>query len=520
MANIKITMLELRKMVQYFDLNLSQRSISRKMRISRTSVSVYKRRADSSGKSYKELLLLDDLELCAILQKEEYKPTTDERFSELEPLLPFYMKEMERKHMTYELLWTEYRKVHSRGYGYTRFKALLKTYQKAHTYSYHNTYSPGFECQADFAGDNLYITDKKTGIKTAVVVLCCILPCSSLSFVMALLNATQEHFYYGLSKCMEYFRGTTESVKSDNMRQWVKRSDLHEPTFNEAALQWGLHYDTELTATRPVHPKDKAPVEGLVNKAYQYIYARMRNDVFYSLEALNSRIFELLDEFNSRKMQGCAYSRMERFEEIELPFMKSLPAEPYAFKYSKDFTISGTYHVQIGKEGHFYSIPYEYVHQKARAVYDYQTVEIYVNHKRIALHKRSFSQGGYTTEFTHMPPRHQAYQRSKEYNADYFIRQGKYIGEHTTHVLEVILESKPFIQQSYKSCQGILSLSRKFSPDRLEAACKRTGNTSAVNYQMIKSILERNLDKEDIPQETETSYIPHNENVRGAAAYE
>ena len=218
MANIKITMLELRKMVQYFDLNLSQRSISTKMRISRTSVSVYKRRADSSGKSYKELLLLDDLELCAILQKEEYKPTTDERFSELEPLLPFYMKEMERKHMTYELLWTEYRKVHSQGYGYTRFKALLKTYQKAHTYSYHNTYSPGFECQADFAGDNLYITDKKTGIKTAVVVLCCILPCSSLSFVMALLNATQEHFYYGLSKCMEYFRGTTESVKSDNMR--------------------------------------------------------------------------------------------------------------------------------------------------------------------------------------------------------------------------------------------------------------------------------------------------------------
>ena len=97
MANIKITMLELRKMVQYFDLNLSQRSISRKMRISRTSVSVYKRRADSSGKSYKGLLLLDDLELCAILQKKEYKPTTDESSNELEPLFPFYMKEMERR---------------------------------------------------------------------------------------------------------------------------------------------------------------------------------------------------------------------------------------------------------------------------------------------------------------------------------------------------------------------------------------------------------------------------------------
>ena len=46
MANIKITMLELRKMVQCFDLNLSQRSISTKMRIRRKSVSEYKKRAD------------------------------------------------------------------------------------------------------------------------------------------------------------------------------------------------------------------------------------------------------------------------------------------------------------------------------------------------------------------------------------------------------------------------------------------------------------------------------------------
>ncbi|MFA6201504.1 MAG: hypothetical protein WC679_13975 [Bacteroidales bacterium] len=144
-------------------------------------------------------MLLDDLGLCGILQKEEYKPSTNERFNGLEPLLPFYMKEIERKHMTYELLWTEYKKAHSQGYGYTRFKALLRTYEKAHTYSYHNTYSHGFEREVYFAGDNLYITDKKTGMKTAVIVLCGILPCSSLSFVMALLNATQEHFYYGLS---------------------------------------------------------------------------------------------------------------------------------------------------------------------------------------------------------------------------------------------------------------------------------------------------------------------------------
>jgi len=118
-----------------------------------------------------------------------------------------------------------------------------------------------------------------------------------------------------------------------------------------------------------------------------------------------------------------------------------------------------------------------------------------------------------------MPPRHKAYQRSKEDNADYFIRQGRYIGNYTTQVIELILESKPFIQQAYKSCQGILSLSIKYGSDRLEAACRRVDNTPVVNYQMIKRILELNLDKEDIST-VECSSIPYNENVRGASAYQ
>lgn len=55
-------------------------------------------------------------------------------------------------------------------------------------------------------------------------------------------------------------------------------------------------------------------------------------------------------------MQGCEYSHMKRFEKEELPFMKPLPAEPYAFRYSKDLTISSICHAQIGKKGCFYSL--------------------------------------------------------------------------------------------------------------------------------------------------------------------
>jgi len=518
MANIKITMTQLRRMLQFLEMDISQRDISKKLHISRTSIAAYKARADGSGKTYQELLKLDDATLSSILQKEGYKPVVNIRFKVLEPLIPGYVAELNRKYVTYELLWNEYRQDHPDGYGYTRFKALIQAYEKAHTYSYHNVSAPGVEMQVDFAGDKLVITDRKTGLLTPVVVLCCSLTYSSMAFVMALLKATQEHFYYGLATCLNYFGGVPQSVKSDNMRQWVSRSDRYEPSFNEATMQWGLHYDAELVATRPLRPKDKATVEGLVNKAYQYIYARIRNEVFYSIEALNTRIFELVDAFNCTKMQGRTYSRLERFEVEERCMLRPLPMEPYVLKYSKDFTVNSTYHVQVGQERHFYSIPYEYINQKARAVYDCQTVEIYVNLKRVALHRRNFTPGGYTTETTHMPPHHQAYQRCKEYNADYFLHQGRAVGEHTTRVIELILGSKPFVQQAYRSCRGILSLVNKYSPERLEAACKRAGDTPAVNYQMVRSILERNLDKEEMPT-AEQPYIPVNENVRGSLAY-
>lgn len=71
-----------------------------------------------------------------------------------------------------------------------------------------------------------------------------------------------------------------------------------------------------------------------------------------------------------------------------------------------------------------------------------------------------------------------------------------HIGPYTKIVTQRILESKPFVQQAYKSCQGILSLVNRYTSERVEAACKRASESTCVNYGMIKRILEKGLDKE------------------------
>ena len=131
--------------------------------------------------------------------------------------------------------------------------------------------------------------------------------------------------FSGLSDAITYFGGCPEVCKSDNMTQWVKKSDRYEPTFNNAALEWSSYYNTTLEACRVRKPRDKGPVEGIVYKFYQFIYAAIRHEVFHSLDELNSRIFELTDKFNDRPSRTTGKSRRSVFEAEEQGCLGPLP---------------------------------------------------------------------------------------------------------------------------------------------------------------------------------------------------
>ena len=102
----------------------------------------------------------------------------------------------------------------------------------------------------------------------------------------------------------------------------------------------------------------------------------------------------------------------------------------------------------------------------------------------------------------------------RECNAAYFLDKSRLIEPATHEVIEAVLKSPLFIQQSYKSCHGILRLAIRFGNDRLEYACLRIKPVSSANYTRLKNILEHGLDS--IPLSNgDTSYIPANDDVRG-----
>ena len=205
MSNKKVTMMKLRRIIQMLSEGYSQNEICRETSSSKTTVSGYKKMADGTKLSYRELLLMEDSELEALLQPKLAALPPDPRKAELEALMPEVMKRLSKRYATVELVHQDfYLKQCPGGYGYTQFNKHVKAWREAHDLSYHNVYIAGEQWQIDFAGDSLWLTSRRTGELTKVVVLVCVMPYSELPFLMALPDATTDWFFHGLNKGLEF----------------------------------------------------------------------------------------------------------------------------------------------------------------------------------------------------------------------------------------------------------------------------------------------------------------------------
>jgi transposase len=196
----------------------------------------------------------------------------------------------------------------------------------------HFVHRPAECLEIDFAGSKLGYVDRLTGEWITCEVLVCVMPFSHYLYVEALPSQKQEYFIAGLGRCLVFLGGVPWSMKVDNMRTAVLKSNRYEPVFTEAMQYLAAHYGTTVLAARVGKPRDKASVEKAVDLSYKHIYAPLRNQVFYSIEELNRAIIKQVDLFNTRRFKNKPGSRKQLFEEHEKPLLKSLPSSVYELK--------------------------------------------------------------------------------------------------------------------------------------------------------------------------------------------
>jgi transposase len=513
MAGQRIDIMELRSLVALKLKGLSNRKVAGLLKINRKTVDSYTSRFAALGLTYQELMGLEESDLRDLFV--ENSQTEKERYEALSVQFPYFQKELRKPGCTLQELWKQYAQKNPQGYKYTQFTLHYRQWKKLNNHSGKLDHKAGEKLFVDFCGKKLAYTDRSTGEQIEVEIFLATLPCSQYTFVKAVPSQKREDLILCLGSCLKWIEGVPQAIVSDNLKSAVSKGSKYAPVINKTLSDFSLHYGCAVDPARPYHPQDKALVERAVALVYQRIYYPLSKFTFFSLEELNEAISELLTPFNDHLFAHGDGSRRSHFIALEKEYLSPLPSGSYSIRYYRRGKVQKTAHVYLSEDRNYYSVPYRFTGMYVEVQYNQDIVEVLYNSERIALHKRSYRAGHYTTIKDHMPSSHQAY---SGWNPEYFEDRARGIGPDTLAYIQRLLSQYSYPEIAYKQAQGILSFVKLYSQNRLESACKRALEYHKASYHTIENILKNRLDLDDMPRQPEI-IIPEHTNIRGADHY-
>jgi transposase len=492
-----------------YEAQLSNRAIAGACKVSNSTVGEYLKRAETAGVSWP---------LGEIGEEELYQKLFPEKavVSERKYPVPDWeevQKEKKQKGVTLQLLWQEYKEKYPEGYQYSRFCEYFQRWKDSQVEPRrHIEHTGGEQMQVDYAGLKIPVTDPETGEISQASVFVAILPASNYIYAEAQSSENQCNWNNGHVRALEYFGGVPKIVVPDNLKTGITKPNYYEPGVNLAYQELAEYYQFAVLPARIKKPRDKGSGENGVQNVERWVIAPLRNRKFFSVHEVNQAFIEKLDRLNNKVMQAVGRTRRQEFEEIDQPNLRPLPEKPYEYTERKTATVNIDYHIEFDE--HLYSVPHALIHQKVDIHATEKMVEIRHHGKSVAIHPRNFRQGRFSTLREHMPANHQF---MEDINPDRLIEWGSKIGPQTATLVKATLRSRPFPEQAYRSCLGILSLAKKYDYALLEQACQSVFEAKEFSYKAVAEELIY-LQKQVAAPVIET--LPTHENIRGADYYQ
>jgi transposase len=490
-----------------WDCRRTNREIAQSCGIARSSVAECLSRARAAGLSWPLPSEFDDGTLEAQLYRQPGRPT-------VRPLPDWAALHQELRHpgVTLQLLWQEYKTNAPIGLQYSQFCVHYRQWARTLDVCLRQEHRAGEKLFLDYAGQSLWLTEPTTGKRTAVALFVAVLGASNYTYAEATRAADLPSWLGSHVRTFDSLGGVPAVLIPDNHKSAVLHPDRYEPDLHPSYLDLATHYGTTILPTRVRRPRDKAKVETAVLIVERWIVAALRHRTFFTLAELNAAIRELLVRLNARPFRKLPGSRQTLFETLDQPALRPLPVTPYVYAEWKRARVNIDYHVSL--DGHYYSVPYQLVHHEVELRFSATVVEIFHKGQRVASHVRSY-RPGFITDPAHRPKAHQEY---LAWTPSRLVHWGATIGASTAALISAILAGRPHPEQGYRSCLGLLRLSKRYPVARLEAACARALALRALSYKSVQSILRTGLDQQALVPLV-TPPRPAHEHVRGPAYY-
>lgn len=508
-------MVNYREILRLDSLHYSQRQIATSVHSSRGTVSEVLHAAQRTGIHWPLGETVTNTMLLSTFFPERYTASK----SRVEPDYPAIHQELARSGVNLTLLWTEYsekcRQAGQKPYMYTQFCDKYRRWAQATKATMRIQHKPGDAMQVDWAGSTIPIHNPETGEAMKTYLFIAVLPCSCLVYAQACVNMGIESWLDCHVHAYAYYGGVTRLLIPDNLKTGVRANTRDETILNRSYQEMAEHYGTAIVPARVSHPQDKGTVEGSVKYASTWITAALRDQKFFTIEAVNRAIAEKLEELNHRPFQKRTGCRASAYRDEEQVFMKPLPREPFEPAVWTIAKVPRDYLITDGP--HRYSVPFDLIGEMVDVRLTRTTVEAFWRGSRVASHPRlTMVSRGPIIKMDHMPDAHRKY---LAYNSEDFLRWAKRVGEYTLAVIRYFLTADKEPEQGFKSCASLSRLADKVGHERIERACERVlFYTKEPSIRIIRSILKNGQDRME-PAESTHDSIPETHGITRGAAY-
>lgn len=487
-----------------FDAGRTFTEIASAAGVARSTVQLAVQRMIAAGLSWPWPEALDEVAIEARLFPSAPRPS-------VAPMPDFgtVRSELGRKGVTRRLLWHEYRERHPEGLSYSQFCEQFRGWNQTQDLVLRLELAPGDKLFVDYAGMTMPVIDRLTGEIVQAQIFVATLGHSSYTFVEATATQTISDWLGSHRRALEFFGGVPAAVVPDNIKSGVTRAHRYDPDINPSYQDLATHYGFAVLPARVATPRDKAAVEGAVLVVERQVLAPLRDQQYFCLAELNDAIAPLREALNARPFQKREDSRRIVFDTVEHATLKPLPEHPYEHAIWKKAKVHLDYHVEF--ERRYYSAPYALVGKTVELRITERAVEILHRGQRVAAHLRGERKGQFTTDAAHRPASHQSV---IELSHERLLRHAEAIGEATAAVIRGQADRRKHRDETLRTSMGILRLAKDFSPDELEAACRRALWHKTLSYSAVHALLKAPVPQQPLPLPP----IAH-DNLRGPDYY-
>jgi transposase len=315
----------------------------------------------------------------------------------------------------------------------------------------------------------------------------------------------QNTFFFCHIHAFEWFGGVPRKVTPDNLKAAIIKASFEDPLVNRAYRSLAEYYGFLISPCLPGRPAHKGGVESDVKYVKRNFFPLFKEHQRQrGKEILDSEeMAEELDKWNLevadvRIIQKVGRSPLEIFEEEERVALNPLAAKRWDPVTFKEPSVGTDWRVQFEKA--FYSVPYAFIGRTVLVMSNSKIVRIFCDYVEITCHERAMRPWEYKWKAAHAPPNVEKYLNASTQGLRMWAGR---LGPSVEAVVRRILDDK--VVDGIRPVRGLLRFSQKYSPERLEAACKRALAYETPTYMSVKRILKNELDRLPMEQPAELS---------------